>query len=75
MIYILEFYHHSPDGGGNAIQLTFEKRRLKSQDSARAHALSAMENVLFNGKEAHSCCIKDQMGGLICVVKRDADGP
>jgi hypothetical protein len=70
--YLLEFYHHPPEGGGNRIQLTFEKRRLKSTDSARVYALGAMENVLFDGKEAHSCCIKDQTGALICEVKRDA---
>jgi len=75
VIYLLEFYHHPPENGVNRIQLTTEKRRLKSPDLARAYARGAMENVLFDGKAAHSCRIKDQAGTLICEVKSDADKP
>jgi hypothetical protein len=46
---------------------------LKTADLARAYARGAMENVLFDGRAAHSCCITDQTGSLICEVKRDAD--
>lgn len=73
MIYVLEFYHHPPDDGGGPIQLTIETRAFKSADLARSYARGAMQNLLFDGREAHSCHIKDQAGALICEVKRDAD--
>ena len=74
VIYLLEFYHHPPEDGANRIQLATEKRRLKTADIARSYARGAMENVVFDGKAAHSCRIKDQAGALICEVKREARG-
>jgi hypothetical protein len=74
VIYLLEFYHHPPERSGDRMQLATEKRRLKTANLARTYARGAMENVLFDGKVAHGCCIKDQAGSLICEVKRDVDG-
>ena len=73
MIYVLEFYHHPPEGDGDRVYLATEKRRIKSADLALSYVRSAMDNVLFEGKRAHLCSIKDQTGALICEVKRDAD--
>ena len=73
MIYLLEFYHRPPERGEGLVKLTTEKRRLKTSDLARSYARGAMEEVLFDGKRAQSCLIKDQAGALICEVKHEAD--
>jgi hypothetical protein len=74
VIYVLEFFH-LPQGGEPHTALAIEKRRIKTHDQAVSYARGAIDNVVFDGKRADGCLIKDQMGSLISEVKREARRP
>lgn len=66
MIYVFELFVIDTDGA--RLPLETAKYRLKSKDLAHGHAKSIMDNLLFNGKKATFCAIKDQAGSLIGEV-------
>jgi hypothetical protein len=66
MVYVFELFEIDLDG--NRLLLETTKYRLKSKDLAHGHAASMMDNMLFKGKRAAICAIKDQTGSLIGEV-------
>ncbi|MGC1862707.1 MAG: hypothetical protein WA733_16740 [Methylocystis sp.] len=66
MVYVFEFFVTDLDG--SRLLLGSTKYRLKSKDLARGHAMSMMDNMLFKGKKATICALKDQTGSLIGEV-------
>jgi hypothetical protein len=67
MVYVFELFEIDLDG--NRLLLETTKYRLKGKDLANGHAASMMDNMLFKGKRATLCAIKDQTGSLICEVR------
>ncbi len=70
MIYVFELF--AIDDDGSRLPLETAKYRLKSKDLAHGHAKSMMDNMLFNGKRATLCAIKDQTGSLMGEVHAEA---
>jgi hypothetical protein len=70
MIYVFELFAIDTDGGRFPIGTA--KYRLKGKDLAHGHAKSMMDNMVFNGKRATICAIKDQTGSLIGEVHSEA---
>ncbi len=66
MVYVFELF--ATDLDGNRLRLESVKYRLKSTKVAQTHAETMMRNVLFKGKLATICVIKDQAGSVIGEV-------
>ena len=68
MIFFLEFYHQPQQDDVSRIRLAIQKLELGTAERAQSYARGAIENVVFDGRMAHSCCVRDHAGALICVV-------
>jgi len=70
MIYVFELF--AIDVDGRRLLLKTTKHRVNSKNLALAHGESMMRNLLFNGKRATICAIKNQTGSLIGEVRCQA---
>ena len=71
-MFFLEFYHHPQQGDENRIRLSIQKLRLETVDEAKSFARGALENLVFDGRIAHSCSIRASTGALIFELKRES---
>ena len=69
-MFFLEFYHHPQQGDENHVRLSIQKLHLETVDEAKSYARGALENLVFDGRIAHSCSIRASTGALIFELKR-----
>ena len=71
MIVVLEFFRQSP-GDQRRVIVATEERNFETAKVAVLYPLGGINNVIFNGKRADGCLIKNKKGVLICEVRSDA---
>ena len=71
-VFFLEFYHHPQQGDENRVRLSIQKLHLGTVDEAKSYARGALENLVFDGRIAHSCRIRASTGTLLLELKRES---
>jgi hypothetical protein len=66
VVYVLEFLVF--EGEGNKRFIDRMTRRANTIDEVRNHARTVLKNVLFRGRRADFCEVKDAMGNILVVV-------
>jgi hypothetical protein len=66
VVYLLEFLVF--EGEGNKRVIDRMTRHANTIDEARNHARTVLKNVLFRGRRADFCEVKDPMGNILVVV-------
>jgi hypothetical protein len=66
VVYVLEFFVFEREGDKRVIDRM--TRHANTIDEARNHARTVLKNVLFRGRRADFCEVKDPMGNILVVV-------
>ena len=66
MVFVFEFFETL--SGGQRVLIEIQKHRAKSAELAKLRARTIIKSVVWRGKSADVCLIKDQMGGLIAEL-------